>query len=143
MKKLLKYLKSYRKECIIAPLFKLLEAGFELFVPLVMARIIDVGIKQSDKTCVIQMGLLLIALAVVGLSCAVTAQFFAAKAAVGFSTKLREVLFGHIEGLSFTEVDQAGTSTMITRMTSDVNQVQSGVNMTLRLFLRSDRKSVV
>lgn len=137
MKKLLKYLKSYRKECIIAPLFKLLEAGFELFVPLVMARIIDVGIKQSDKTCVIQMGLLLIALAVVGLSCAVTAQFFAAKAAVGFSTKLREVLFGHIEGLSFTEVDQAGTSTMITRMTSDVNQVQSGVNMTLRLFLRS------
>ncbi|MBR4733808.1 MAG: ABC transporter ATP-binding protein, partial [Lachnospiraceae bacterium] len=137
MKKLMKYLKSYRKECIIAPLFKLLEACFELFVPLVIVRIIDVGVKQGDKTCVIQMGALLIVLAVIGLSCAVTAQFFAAKAAVGFSTKLREVLFGHIEGLSFTDVDQAGTSTMITRMTSDVNQVQSGVNMTLRLFLRS------
>ena len=137
MKKLLKYLKSYRKECIIAPLFKLLEAGFELFVPLVMARLIDVGIRQSDQACVIKMGGILIALAVVSLSCAVTAQFFAAKAAVGFSTKLREVLFAHIEGLSFTEVDQVGTSTMITRMTSDVNQVQSGVNMTLRLFLRS------
>ncbi|MBP5734089.1 MAG: ABC transporter ATP-binding protein, partial [Lachnospiraceae bacterium] len=133
MKKLLKYLKSYRKECIIAPLFKLLEAAFELFVPLVMARLIDVGIKQSDQQCVIRMGLILIALAVIGLSCAVTAQFFAAKAAVGFSTKLREVLFSHIENLSFTEVDQVGTSTMITRMTSDVNQVQSGVNMTLRL----------
>ncbi len=137
MKKLMKYLKSYRKECIIAPLFKLLEACFELFVPLVIVRIIDVGVGQGDKTCVIQMGALLIVLAVIGLSCAVTAQFFAAKAAVGFSTKLREVLFGHIEGLSFTDVDQAGTSTMITRMTSDVNQVQSGVNMTLRLFLRS------
>ena len=137
MKKLLKYLKDYRKECIIAPLFKLLEACFELFVPLAIIRLIDVGVKQSDKTCVIQMGVLLIVLAIIGLSCAVTAQFFAAKAAVGFSTKLREVLFGHIEGLSFTEVDQAGTSTMITRMTSDVNQVQSGVNMTLRLFLRS------
>ncbi len=133
----MKYLKSYRKECIIAPLFKLLEACFELFVPLVIVRIIDVGVGQGDKTCVLQMGALLIVLAVIGLSCAVTAQFFAAKAAVGFSTKLREVLFGHIEGLSFTEVDQAGTSTMITRMTSDVNQVQSGVNMTLRLFLRS------
>lgn len=137
MKKLMKYLKSYRKECIIAPLFKLLEACFELFVPLVIVRIIDVGVGQGDKMCVIQMGALLIVLAVIGLSCAVTAQFFAAKAAVGFSTKLREVLFGHIEGLSFTDVDQAGTSTMITRMTSDVNQVQSGVNMTLRLFLRS------
>ncbi|MCR5461376.1 MAG: ABC transporter ATP-binding protein/permease [Acetatifactor sp.] len=137
MRKLMKYLKSYRKECIIAPLFKLLEACFELFVPLVIVRIIDVGVGQGDKTCVLQMGALLIVLAVIGLSCAVTAQFFAAKAAVGFSTKLREVLFGHIEGLSFTEVDQAGTSTMITRMTSDVNQVQSGVNMTLRLFLRS------
>lgn len=137
MKRLLKYLKSYRKECVIAPLFKLLEAAFELFVPKVMASIIDVGIKNQDGPYVIKMGLVLIALAVIGLSCAVTAQFFAAKAAVGFSTKLREVLFGHVEDLSFTDIDQAGTSTMITRMTSDVNQVQSGVNMTLRLFLRS------
>lgn len=137
MKRLLKYLKSYRKECLIAPLFKLLEAAFELFVPKVMASIIDVGIKNQDGPYVIKMGLVLIALAVIGLSCAVTAQFFAAKAAVGFSTKLREVLFGHVEDLSFTDIDQAGTSTMITRMTSDVNQVQSGVNMTLRLFLRS------
>ncbi|MBO7339671.1 MAG: ABC transporter ATP-binding protein [Lachnospiraceae bacterium] len=137
MKRLLKYLKSYRKECVIAPLFKLLEAAFELFVPKVMASIIDVGIKNQDGPYVIKLGLVLIALAVIGLSCAVTAQFFAAKAAVGFSTKLREVLFGHVEDLSFTDIDQAGTSTMITRMTSDVNQVQSGVNMTLRLFLRS------
>ncbi|MBP5669742.1 MAG: ABC transporter ATP-binding protein [Lachnospiraceae bacterium] len=137
MKRLLKYLKSYRKECVIAPLFKLLEAAFELFVPKVMASIIDVGIKNQDGPYVIKMGLVLIALAVIGLSCAVTAQFFAAKAAVGFSTKLREVLFGHVEDLSFTDIDQAGTSTLITRMTSDVNQVQSGVNMTLRLFLRS------
>ncbi|MBO4750976.1 MAG: ABC transporter ATP-binding protein [Lachnospiraceae bacterium] len=137
MKRLLKFLKSYRKECVIAPLFKLLEAAFELFVPKVMASIIDVGIKNHDGPYVIKMGLVLVALAVIGLSCAVTAQFFAAKAAVGFSTKLREVLFGHIEDLSFTDIDQAGTSTLITRMTSDVNQVQSGVNMTLRLFLRS------
>jgi ABC-type multidrug transport system fused ATPase/permease subunit len=137
MKRLLKFLKSYRKECVIAPLFKLLEAAFELFVPKVMASIIDVGIKNHDGSYVIKMGLVLVALAVIGLSCAVTAQFFAAKAAVGFSTKLREVLFGHIEDLSFTDIDQAGTSTLITRMTSDVNQVQSGVNMTLRLFLRS------
>ncbi|MBQ6094915.1 MAG: ABC transporter ATP-binding protein, partial [Lachnospiraceae bacterium] len=137
MKRLLKFLKSYRKECVIAPLFKLLEAAFELFVPKVMASIIDVGIKNHDGPYVIKMGLVLVALAIIGLCCAVTAQFFAAKAAVGFSTKLREVLFGHIEDLSFTDIDQAGTSTLITRMTSDVNQVQSGVNMTLRLFLRS------
>ena len=137
MKRLLKFLKSYRKECVIAPLFKLLEAAFELFVPKVMASIIDVGIKNQDGPYVLKMGLVLVALAIIGLSCAVTAQFFAAKAAVGFSTKLREVLFGHVEDLSFTDIDQAGTSTLITRMTSDVNQVQSGVNMTLRLFLRS------
>ena len=137
MKRLLVYLKSYKKECVMAPLFKLLEAAFELFVPLVMAKIIDVGIKNGDGPYVLKMGLCLVALAVVGLSCSVTAQFFAAKAAVGFSSKLREVLFGHVEDLSFTDIDQAGTSTMITRMTSDVNQVQSGVNMTLRLFLRS------
>ena len=137
MKRLLKYLKSYRKECVIAPLFKLLEAAFELFVPLVMAKIIDVGIKNSDGPYVLKMGAILVALAIIGLSCSVTAQFFAAKAAVGFSTKLREVLFSHVEDLNFTEIDKAGTSTLITRMTSDVNQVQSGVNMTLRLFLRS------
>ena len=137
MKRLFVYLKSYKKECVMAPLFKLLEAAFELFVPLVMANIIDIGIKNGDGPYVIRMGLCLVALAIIGLTCAVTAQFFAAKAAVGFSSKLREVLFGHVEDLSFTNIDQAGTSTMITRMTSDVNQVQSSVNMTLRLFLRS------
>ncbi|MBP5223407.1 MAG: ABC transporter ATP-binding protein, partial [Lachnospiraceae bacterium] len=137
MKKLLVYLREYRKECVLAPLFKLLEAAFELLVPLVIARMVDVGIKEQNQPVIIRMGLCLIVLAVVGLVSAVTAQFFAAKAAVGFSTKLRSALFGHIEGLSFTDIDQAGTSTMITRMTSDVNQVQSGVNMTLRLFLRS------
>ncbi len=137
MKKLLVYLREYRKECVLAPLFKLLEAAFELLVPLVIARMVDVGIKEQNQPVIIRMGLCLIVLAVVGLVSAVTAQFFAAKAAVGFSTKLRSALFGHIEDLSFTDIDQAGTSTMITRMTSDVNQVQSGVNMTLRLFLRS------
>lgn len=137
MKRLLIYLKEFRKECIIAPLFKLLEAGFELMVPLVMANIIDIGIQNKDGSYVIKMGLCLIALAIVGLVSAVTAQLFAAKAAVGFSARLRAALFGHIEDLSFTDIDQAGTATMITRMTSDVNQVQSGVNMTLRLFLRS------
>lgn len=137
MKRLLIYLKEFRKECIMAPLFKLLEASFELMVPLVMANIIDIGIEKADGPYVIRMGLCLIALAIVGLISAVTAQYFAAKAAVGFSTRLRAALFGHIEDLSFTDIDQAGTSTMITRMTSDVNQVQSGVNMTLRLFLRS------
>ena len=137
MKRLLIYLKAYRKECVIAPLFKLLEAAFELLVPLVVAKIIDVGIVNSDGPYVLKMGVCLIALAIVGLSCSVTAQFFAAKAAVGFSSKLREVLFSHVEDLNFTNMDLAGTSTMITRMTSDVNQVQSGVNMTLRLFLRS------
>ena len=137
MKKLLVYLREYRKECVLAPLFKLLEAAFELLIPLVIARMVDVGIKEQNQPVIIRMGLCLIVLAVVGLVSAVTAQFFAAKAAVGFSTKLRSALFGHIEDLSFTDIDQAGTSTMITRMTSDVNQVQSGVNMTLRLFLRS------
>ncbi len=137
MKRLLVYLKAYRKECVIAPLFKLLEAAFELLVPMVVAKIIDVGIVNSDGPYVLKMGFCMIALAIVGLSCSVTAQLFAAKAAVGFSSKLREVLFSHVEDLSFTNMDLAGTSTMITRMTSDVNQVQSGVNMTLRLFLRS------
>ena len=137
MKRLLKYLKDYTKESILAPLFKLLEAGFELFVPLVMAKIIDQGIANRDGGTILRMGLCLVLLASVGLASSVTAQFFAAKAAVGFATKLREALFGHIQSLSFTNIDKAGTSTMITRMTSDVNQVQSGVNMVLRLFLRS------
>lgn len=137
MKRLLKYLKDYTRESILAPLFKLLEAGFELFVPLVMAKIIDQGIANRDGGTILRMGLCLVLLASVGLASSVTAQFFAAKAAVGFATKLREALFGHIQSLSFTNIDKAGTSTMITRMTSDVNQVQSGVNMVLRLFLRS------
>ena len=137
MKRLLKYLKDYTKESILAPLFKLLEAGFELFVPLVMAKIIDQGIANRDGGTILRMGLCLVFLASVGLASSVTAQFFAAKAAVGFATRLREALFGHIQSLSFTNMDKAGTSTMITRMTSDVNQVQSGVNMVLRLFLRS------
>ena len=128
------YLKDYKKESILAPLFKLLEAFFELMVPLVMANIIDYGISNRNMGYIGKMGLLL---GVVGLASSITAQFFAAKAAVGVSTKLRQALFDHIEDLSFTDIDKAGTSTMITRMTSDVNQVQSGINMTLRLFLRS------
>ena len=131
------YLKDYKKESILAPLFKLLEAFFELMVPLVMANIIDYGISNRNMGYIGKMGLLLLLLGVVGLASSITAQFFAAKAAVGFSTKLRQALFDHIEDLSFTDIDKAGTSTMITRMTSDVNQVQSGINMTLRLFLRS------
>ena len=131
------YLKDYKKESILAPLFKLLEAFFELLVPLVMANIIDYGISNRNMGYIGKMGLLLLLLGVVGLASSITAQFFAAKAAVGFSTKLRQALFDHIEDLSFTYIDKAGTSTMITRMTSDVNQVQSGINMTLRLFLRS------
>lgn len=137
MKRLIMYLKDYKKESILAPLFKLLEAFFELMVPLVMANIIDYGISNRSMGYIGKMGLLLLLLGIVGLASSITAQFFAAKAAVGFSTKLRQALFNHIEDLSFTDIDKAGTSTMITRMTSDVNQVQSGVNMTLRLFLRS------
>lgn len=140
MKKLFVFLKDYKKESVLAPLFKLLEAFFELFVPLVMASIIDRGIGvsgSSDTGHIVRMGLCLLALAVVGLVSAVTAQFFAAKAAVGFSTRLRQAVFEHIQGLNFTNIDKAGTSTLITRMTSDINQVQSGVNMVLRLFLRS------
>lgn len=137
MKRLIMYLKDYKKESILAPLFKLLEAFFELLVPLVMANIIDYGISNRNMGYIGKMGLLLLLLGVVGLASSITAQFFAAKAAVGFSTKLRQALFDHIEDLSFTDIDKAGTSTMITRMTSDVNQVQSGINMTLRLFLRS------
>ena len=137
MKKLLVYLKDYIKESIIAPLFKLLEASFELIVPLVMAAIIDGGIGRGDKGYIYRMSAVLIALAAVGFICSVIAQYFAAKAAVGFSTKLRHALFEHIETLSFSEMDTIGSSTLITRMTSDINQVQSGVNMVLRLFLRS------
>ncbi|MCI5937800.1 MAG: ABC transporter ATP-binding protein/permease [Eubacterium sp.] len=137
MKKLLRYLKSYRKETILAPLFKLLEASFELFVPLVMARIIDIGILQKDYHTIAGMGSVLVLLAAVGLAASLTAQYFAAKAAVGFSTKLKHELFSHIQSLSFGDMDTMGTSTLITRMTSDVNQVQNGVNLVLRLFLRS------
>lgn len=137
MKQILKYLKEYKKECICAPLFKLLEASFELIVPLVMAAIIDNGITVSDKPYIWKMGGVLVLLAAVGLVSSVTAQYFAAKAAVGFSTKLRHILFEKIESLSFSKMDTVGTSTLITRMTSDINQVQSGVNLVLRLFLRS------
>lgn len=137
MRKLLIYLKDYKKETVLAPLFKMLEATFELFVPFVMADIIDYGIGASDSGIVLRSGLLLIALGLIGLLCSITAQYFAAKAAVGFSTKLKHALFDHIQTLSFTEIDTLGTSTLITRMTSDVNQVQNGINMVLRLFLRS------
>lgn len=137
MKSLMKYLKDYKKECVLSPLFKLLEATFELFVPLVMAAVIDKGIGHADKPYIVKMCLVLIALGIIGLVCSITAQFFAAKAAVGFATKLRHSLFGHIQSLSFSEIDTLGTSTLITRMTSDVNQVQNGVNLVLRLLLRS------
>lgn len=137
MKKLLVYLRDYKKECIFAPLFKLLEASFELIVPLVMAAIIDHGIAVSDRPYIFKMGGVLVLLALIGLTCSITAQYFAAKAAVGFATKLRHSLFFHIGTLSFSEMDTIGSSTLITRITSDINQVQSGVNMVLRLFLRS------
>ncbi|WP_029504560.1 ABC transporter ATP-binding protein [Lachnoclostridium phytofermentans] len=137
MKRLYIYLRDYKKECVLAPLFKMLEASFELIVPLVMAAIIDTGIEQGDKSYIVNMCLILVALGIVGLVCSITAQFYSAKAAVGFATKLRHALFAHLLDLSFTEIDTLGTSTMITRMTSDVNQTQTGVNMVLRLFLRS------
>ncbi len=137
MKSLLKYLKDYRKETILAPLFKLLEASFELIVPLVMAAIIDTGIGSQDKPYIIRMCGVLVLLAAVGLTCAITAQWFAAKAATGFSAKVRHALFAHIQELSYSQMDLFGTDTLITRMTSDVNQVQNGVNLVLRLFLRS------
>ena len=137
MKKILYFLKDYKKESVIAPLFKMLEAIFELIVPLVVAQIIDIGIKNSDTSYIFQRCGVLILLAIIGLVCATCAQFFAAKAAVGFATKLRSALFAHIQKLSFVDIDEVGTSTLITRMTSDVNQLQSGVNMVLRLFMRS------
>lgn len=137
MKKLLVYLKDYKKESILGPLFKLLEASFELIVPLVVASMIDSGIGDQNRGYIWRMCLIMAALGLIGLVCAVTAQYFAAKAAVGFATKLRHGLFAHIQSLSFSQMDREGTSTLITRMTSDINQVQSGVNLVLRLFLRS------
>lgn len=137
MRSLLVYLKQYKKESILAPLFKMLEASFELLVPLVMAAVIDVGIAHKDSGYIIRMCLLLIALGLIGLVCSITAQYFSAKAAAGFGAGVRHALFAHIQSFSFTEMDTIGTSTLITRMTSDINQVQSGVNLVLRLFLRS------
>lgn len=137
MRKLIYYLKDYKKESILAPLFKMLEALFELFVPIVMAKVIDVGIPLGDKNYIIRMCLVMILLGIIGLACSITAQYFSAKAASGFATKLRHSLFEHIQSLSFTEMDTIGTSTLITRMTSDINQVHNGVNMFLRLFMRS------
>lgn len=137
LKKLLVYLKDYKKESILGPLFKLLEASFELIVPLVVASMIDVGIAQGDKGYVGRMCLIMAALGLIGLVCSITAQYFAAKAAVGFATKLRHGVFEHIQKLSFSQLDREGTATLITRITSDINQVQSGVNLVLRLFLRS------
>lgn len=137
MKKLWIYLKDYKKESVLAPLFKLLEASFELLIPMVVAAIVDHGIGGNDLGYVYRMGGIMVLLGIVGLAAAVTAQYFSAKAAVGFATGLRSALFGHIQSLSYTEIDTVGTSTLITRLTSDVNQIQSGVNMTLRLLLRS------
>ncbi|MCI8661059.1 MAG: ABC transporter ATP-binding protein [Lachnospiraceae bacterium] len=137
MGKLIKYLKDYKLESVLGPLFKMLEASFELFVPLVMARIIDVGIRNQDASYILKMGGILVLLGLIGLICSLTAQYFAAKAAVGFSTSLRNDLFAHIGHLSYSEQDKIGTATLITRMTSDVNQVQSGLNLALRLLLRS------
>lgn len=137
MKHLLSCLKTYRKEAILSPLFKLLEACMELIVPLVVAAIIDVGIAGGDRAYVVKMCLVLVAFGVAGLAFSLTAQYFAAKAAVGVSAELRSRLFRKLQSFSFTQIDHLGTSAMITRMTSDVNQVQTGVNMTLRLFLRS------
>ena len=126
MRKLLRYLRHYKKESIIGPLFKLLEACFELIVPLVMANIIDIGIKNQDMPYIWKMGAVLVLFGVLGLACSLTAQYFAAKAAVGFGTELRHDLFAHINSLSYAEIDQAGSATLVTRMTSDINQVQSG-----------------
>ena len=137
MFKLLAYMKNYKKEAVLGPLFKLLEALLELLVPLVIAAVIDTGIAGGNRGYVIRMCLLLVGFGIVGLVFSITAQYFAAKASVGFVTKLRHALFDHIQGLSYTELDTIGTSTLITRMTSDMNQVQSGMNLTLRLLLRS------
>ena len=137
LKKLMKYMRGYGKQCVLAPLFKMLEATFELFIPLVVAAIVDTGIAGNDRGYIVKMCLVMIALGVIGLICAVTAQYFSAAAAVGFASRLRSAVMKHILGLSYSQVDTLGTSTMITRMTSDINQVQNGVNLTLRLLLRS------
>ena len=137
MRKLLIYLKEYKKESLLGPLFKLLEASFELFVPLVIAAIVDRGITAGDKVYIFKMCGVLILLAAIGLASSLTAQYYAAKASVGFVTKIRHALFAHIQTLSHKELDEIGTSTLITRMTSDINQVQTGLNLTLRLLLRS------
>ena len=137
MNRMLGYLKGYKRESVLAPLFKMLEATFDLFVPLVMADIVNVGIAAHDLHYILVRCGLLLLLAFIGLTCSLTAQYFSAKAAVGYSTALRHALFAHIQSLSFSEMDTLGTSTLITRMTSDVNQVQSGLNLFLRLFLRS------
>lgn len=137
MRRILKYMKGYGKECVLGPLFKLLEASFELMIPLVVARIVDVGIAEGDVGYIVKMCLVMVALGIVGLVSAVTAQYFAAKAAVGFAARLRGALLQHLLGLSYTQIDTMGASTMVTRMTSDVDRVQNGVNLTLRLLLRS------
>lgn len=137
MKKLYVYLSNYKKECILAPLFKMLEASFELVIPLVVSAIIDVGITNGDGNYIARMCLIMVMLGLFGLMSSVTAQYFAARAAAGFGAKVRHALFSHIQGFSFSEIDKMGTATLITRLTSDINQVQSGVNMVLRLFLRS------
>ncbi len=137
MFKLVRFLKEYKKECIIGPLFKFLEACFELVVPLVMAGIIDVGIKNKDTAYIYKMGGLMVFLGLLGLVCSLTAQYFAAKASMGFGTALRSALFRHVSALSYGELDEIGTPSLITRLTGDINQAQSGVNLVLRLFLRS------
>lgn len=137
MHKLMKYIRDYKVESVLGPLFKLLEASFELFVPLVMAKIIDIGIGNQDTAYIVKMGAVLVLLGVIGLTCSLTAQYFAAKASVGFGSALRNDLFAHINSLSYNEIDKIGTATLITRMTSDINQVQSGLNLALRLLLRS------
>ena len=137
MKRLEKFLRPYRRESILAPLFKLLEVVFDLMVPVVIAQIIDVGVAKNDHGYIVEMFFVLLLMAAVGLLCSFTAQFFAAKASVGFATSVRQAMFDHIQGLSFTELDTLGTDTLITRLTDDVNQVQNGINMGLRLLLRS------
>lgn len=134
MLQLIRYLKKYKKESVIGPLFKLLEASFELMIPIVMASIIDVGIANHDINHVLKMGAVMVALGIIGLVCSITAQYYAAKAAVGFGTELRKDLYAHIHKLSYAELDTIGTSTLITRMSTDINQIQSGVNLVLRLF---------
>ena len=137
MNKMLGYLKDYKRESVLAPLFKMLEACFELFVPLVIASIIDTGIKNEDAAFIWTRCGLLVLMALIGLLCSFTAQYFAAKASVGCATELRQAVFDHIQALSFTELDTIGTDTLITRLINDINQVQNGINMGLRLLLRS------